>query len=172
MKRKPMPIGLAMFLLTVGLLLGSVFTFGMQYWNAKAAYDDCKKIETQFLSYRESHRIGLKPTHRKGQNELIIDCANGERYFIDGECNNAQLRSALSKLTPNENISLRLHPNQNKIVEFSTETAKILHFDDTMQKLGSEATGFFYLGIFMYLCALLGLYYVIWHAIKRRKGKK
>ena len=35
MKRDPMPLGLAIFLLIAGLFLGSVFTFGMQYWNSE-----------------------------------------------------------------------------------------------------------------------------------------
>ncbi len=53
MRKDPMPLGLAIGLLIVGILLGSVFTFGMQYWNAEVTRESCIFIETQFISYDE-----------------------------------------------------------------------------------------------------------------------
>ena len=52
MKRDPMPFGLAIFLLIAGLLLGSVFTFGMQHWNAEVTREECTLIDTEFVSYQ------------------------------------------------------------------------------------------------------------------------
>ena len=48
-----MPFGLAIFLLIAGLLLGCVFTFGMQYWNANVIREECTVIDTEFVSYKE-----------------------------------------------------------------------------------------------------------------------
>ncbi len=165
MKRDPMPLSLAILLLTFGLFLGSVFTFGMQYWNSEVTQEECTQIDTQFVSYEEI-RQRKRPMEIK---EIAIDCVNDERYFIDGASINTALRNALSKLSGHQKIRLLIHPNSNTIVEFSTETGNILAFHDTIQKLDKEATGFLFLGLFMYLCSLVGLYYTVFHIIKKRK---
>ena len=101
--------------------------------------------------------------------EMAVDCVNNERYFIDGVSINTDLRNALSELSKQQKISLLIHPNSNTIVEFSTENDKILAFNETICKLGGEATGFLFLGLFMYFCSFVGLYYIAFHIIKKRK---
>lgn len=164
----PMPLKLAAFVLVSGILLGSVFTFGMQYWNKKVSRESCMVIETQFLMYDEIR-------HRKRSvniNEIAIECADGNRYFIDGVSINEKLRNNLSVLSENESITLLIHPNSNTIVEFSSDQGPILDFDETVNKLYNEACGFIFLGIFMYFCAFVGLYYVIFHIVRRQKQKR
>ena len=165
MKKEPMPFGLAIFLLIAGLLLGSVFTFGMQYWNANVTIEECTMIDTEFVSYEEIH----KPKRPMEIKEIAVDCANGERYFIDGVSVNTDLRNSLSELSQQQGIHLLIHPNSNTIVELSTENGTILTFDETIRKLGGEATGFLFLGLFMYFCSLVGLYYIAFHIIKKKK---
>jgi predicted negative regulator of RcsB-dependent stress response len=46
MKKDPMPFWMAIALLVVGILLGSVFSFGMQYWNKEVTREECVKIQT------------------------------------------------------------------------------------------------------------------------------
>lgn len=166
MKRDPMPLGLAIFLLIAGLFLGSVFTFGMQYWNSEVTREDCTLIDTQFVSYKEI-RQPIRPMEIK---EIAVDCVNNERYFIDGVSINSDLRNSLSELSKHQKIYILIHPNSNTIVEFSTENGTILTFNETIHKLGGEATGFLFLGLFMYFCSLVGLYYTAFHIIKKRNG--
>ena len=166
MKRDPMPLGLAIFLLIAGLFLGSVFTFGMQYWNSEVTREDCTLIDTQFVSYKEI-RQPKRPMEIK---EIAVDCVNNERYFIDGVSINSDLRNSLSELSKHQKIRILIHPNSNTIVEFSTENGTILTFNETIHKLGGEATGFLFLGLFMYFCSLVGLYYTAFHIIKKRNG--
>ena len=166
MKRDPMPLGLAIFLLIAGLFLGSVFTFGMQYWNSEVTREDCTLIDTQFVSYKEI-RQPKRPMEIK---EIAVDCVNNERYFIDGVSINSDLRNSLSELSKHQKIYILIHPNSNTIVEFSTENGTILTFNETIHKLGREATGFLFLGLFMYFCSLVGLYYTAFHIIKKRNG--
>ena len=166
MKRDPMPLGLAIFLLIAGLFLGSVFTFGMQYWNSEVTREDCTLIDTQFVSYKEI-RQPKRPMEIK---EIAVDCVNNERYFIDGVSINSDLRNSLSELSKHQKIYILIHPNSNTIVEFSTENGTILTFNETIHKLGGEATGFLFLGLFMYFYSLVGLYYTAFHIIKKRNG--
>ncbi len=165
MKRDPMPLGLAIFLLIAGLFLGSVFTFGMQYWNASVTREECTLIDTQFVSYEEIHQ----PKRPMEIKEIAVDCINGERYFIDGVSINSGLRDSLSELSKQQRIRLLIHPNTNTIVQFSTENGTILTFNETIHKLGEEATGFLFLGLFMYFCSFAGLYYIAFHIIRKRK---
>ena len=167
MKRDPIPLGLAIFLLIAGLLLGSVFTFGMQYWNAKVTREECSLIDTEFVSYKEK-RQPKRPMEIK---EIAVDCANGERYFIDGVSVNSDLRNSLSALSQRQEIHLLIHPNSNTIVEFSTENDTILTFHETIRKLSGEATGFLFPGLFMYICSLVGLYHIAFHLINMQKGQ-
>ena len=168
MRKNPMPLGLAIGLLIVGTLIGSVFTFGVQHWNAEVPRESCTLVETQFVSYDEI-RQHKRPTKIK---EIAIDCANEERYFIDGVSVNKELRDALSALSEYENITLLIHPNSNTIVEFLNKDGDaLLSFEETVSKLGGEATGLLFLGFFMYFCALVGLYYTLFHILRKRKRR-
>lgn len=163
-----MPLKLAVFMLVIGILLGSVFAFGMQYWNKKVSRDDCTVVETQFLSYDEIRRL-KRPMKIQ---EIAIDCVDGSRYFIDGVSINDELLNQLSLLSQNDNITLLIHPNSNStIVEFLSDQTVLFNFDETISKLDGEASGFLFLGLFMYFCALVGLYYTVYHII-RRKAKR
>ncbi len=167
MRKDPMPLGMAVALLVVGIFLGSIFSFGMQFWNEEVTQEECSKIETQFVGY-ENIRQPERPATIK---EIAIDCANGERYFIDGVSIDSELRENIADLVCGESITLFIHPNSSTVVELSTNSGIILPFSETVDKLGSEATGFLFLGLFMYFCALVGLYYVAWHGIKKRNGR-
>ncbi len=161
-----MPVGLAIGLLLVGILLGSIFTFGMQHWNREISRDSCTLITTQFLSYNEI-RQHKHPTKIK---EIAIDCANGETYFIDGTSINTKLRNALTAMSEQEHITLLIHPNSNTILELSTERDKILVFEDTIHQLDNETTGFLLLGIFLYICSLVSLFHLFRHFLRRKKA--
>ena len=164
MKRNPMPLGRAIFLLIAGLLLGSVFTFGMQYWNSEIKREECTLIDTQFVSYEEI-RQPKRPMEIK---EIAVDCVNDERYFVDGVSINSDLRNSLSELSNQQKIRLLIHPNSKTIVEISTENGTILTFHETIRKLGGESEGYLFLSIFMYFCSIVGLYYTVFHIMKRR----
>jgi len=161
-----MPFKYAIFMLTVGILLGSVFTFGVQYWNKNIPREDCTVVKTQFLSYDEIWHA--KPTI--SIVEIAIDCADGNRYFIDGVSINEELRNQLSSLSKNDNITLLIHPNSSTIVDFSNDQTVLLNFDETIRKLDGEASGFLFLGLFMYFCALVGLYYTVNHIIRKKQS--
>ena len=153
----------AITILVIGILLGSIFVFGVQYWNESIPRDSCTEIETQFVAYDEIKRLKSPQRIR----EIAIDCTNGERYFIDGASINAHLRG----LQANESIRLLIHPNSSTIVEFTAGDATLLEFDETIKRLENESVGFLILGIFMYISALFGLYHVAVH-IKKSSRKK
>ena len=166
-KTEPMPFNIAIAILLIGILLGSIFTFGMQYWNAKTTREACTVVQTQFLSYDEIWHVN--PTI--DIIEIAVDCSDGNRYFIDGVSINDGVRNQLSLISKNESITLLIHPNSNTIVEFKSSHGSLFTFEDTINKLDGESTGFLFLGIFAYFCALIGLYYVVFHLVRRKKHR-
>ena len=167
MRKKLIPLSHAIVLFLVGAFIGSVFIFGVQYWNASVTREECRTVETQFVSYRERHQ----PKRPIRVKEIAINCANSETYYIDGVSVNTELRNALSAMAENEDIVLLIHPKTNTIVEFFNKVDEILSFDETAKNLDTEKNGFFYLGLFMYVCSLCGLYCIVLHIIKIIKVK-
>ena len=157
MKRDPMPLGMAIPLLLVGLILGSVFTFGMYYWNAEVTRAECTEVHTGFIAYTEIRSY----KHPARTKEILITCENNARYDIDGTSITSPLLDKLSMLNEREQVTLLIHPNSNTILEFSTKRETIMTFEDTIEKLSKEKTGFLFLGLFMYFCAGLSLYYIV-----------
>ncbi len=157
----------AIFLLLAGLFLGTIFTFGMRYWHAPVSREDCTQVNTEFVSYRERTR--------RGSIQLIyIDCANGQRYELDGACISQPVLDGVENLQPQETITLLIHPNSDTIMEFSSESGTLMEFDDVAQRVAGDTLLFTVLGILMYAAALGGLYNLIrqWRRQRNRKKQK
>ena len=163
MKKDLMPLWFAIGLLIAGLFIGSIFTFGMQHWNAKVSREECTRVETAFVSYDMIYG------RRTSIKEIEIYCSDNERYTIDGVSVNTALREKLVTLSGKEKLTLLIHPNSNTILELSTEHGTLLHFDETVEKLSGEATAFLFLGLFMYFAAGLSLYHIVLHCKQKRE---
>ena len=164
-KNELLSLSQSVLLLVIGVFLGCIFTFGMQYWNQEVSKDNCTIVETQFIDYR------ITKSHRSANREVVLTCSDSERYFIDGVLINSELKSNLSQLKTNDEITLLIHPTSNSVVEFSAGDVTLINFDEAINKLGNEATEFLVLGMFMYLCALLGLGNIILNIVKIKKAK-
>ncbi len=145
--------------------MGTVCIFGMQYWNEEVTKENCTYMETQFLGY---HII----KNRSGIREIAVDCSDGERYFIDGVSVNAKLKEDLSEMDENDNVEMLIHPNGATIVELLNNDIVLLSFEDSIDKLNKEVSGFLYIGIFMYFCSSIGLVNIVINMVKKIKSKK
>ena len=161
---RSMSMGEAIFLLVAGLLMGTVFTFGAQYWNKAVTREECASVQTEFVSYEKQY--ARKSFH---VNEIIIDCTNGERYDVDGVCLSDGFLETVYGMEEGESLSMLIHPNQKKIVELYYEGALLLDFDETIADLGTEANQFAWLGGVLYLLALCGIYRLILHLHEEQK---
>jgi len=153
-KSKKMTKGGAIFMLIAGLIMGTVFTFGMKYWNAPITQDEAQQLTAIFESAKESQWRGHV-------QEIIIRFEDHEQLYIDGVCIDNELCDAISKITPGTVIEMMVHHNSDNILEMEVGTKRLLEFHDSVQKLSSEASGFMYLGIFCYLIALMGMGYFV-----------
>jgi hypothetical protein len=155
----------SLVLLVVGLLLGTVFTFGQQYWNKTVTKEECTYIEAEFLDYKEIKQ-------RSRVTQIAIDCIDGERYFIGQKLINTTLREALAEIENNDDITMLIHPTGGDILELTHNETELMSFDDSMEALGKNAKTFGYLGLFMYLASLMGLVCAVLNIGKNIKAKK
>lgn len=149
--KKSMIKGEAWFLLIAGLIMGTVFTFGMQYWNAPITQEEAIHTTAVFSSYKEQLKRG-------NVKEIIVRFEDHEQLYVDGVCINDELRKSIHDLVPGTELFLIVHPNSRKIMDLRIGEAVLLEFQDTSEKLTGEATCFMGLGLFCYVLSVCGLF--------------
>ena len=153
----------AVKIIVIGLLLGTVFTFGQQFSSATVTRDECTVVETEFVDYEYAHH------HRRRGRSLSVDCTDGTRYRFDSASIYKSLMDELDTIVPGEEITLLLHPNSDVILELATENRVVLSFEEARADMAGERTFFFYMGIIMYGSSLYGVYLLV-KVLKRRKA--
>lgn len=147
---RPMTKGEAWFLLIAGMIMGTVFTFGMQYWNAPVTQEEAIHTTAIYESYatqREQGRV----------KEIIVRFKDHEQLYIDGVCINDMLLNSIDSFVPGIELSMIVHPNSNTIMELHADNQVLLEFQNTSEKLTGEATGFMGVGLFCYVLSICGL---------------
>lgn len=146
------------------LIVGSVFVFGMRYWNAQVERDDCEVVTVQLESIE---KVRGSYSHLR---YVKIKCTNGSSYNIEDSCVSSSLLSALGSLPEGTQLTLTLHPNSDgKVLELSANGILLLDFDTAVSMLGKNSTAFSYIGLFMYLCSAILLVDIVQRKRKQRE---
>ncbi len=141
----------AVILAVLGLLLGTVFTFGMRYWQSPVMKTEAIYDEAVFTSYKETlSRYG-------NLKEILLRFEDREQVSVDSACLTDEVIAQIEAITPGTTLTLYVHPNSNTVLELTRHGEVILPFDETVKKVATEANAFAVLGIFMYLCAAAGI---------------
>lgn len=138
----------------IGLIVGTVFTFGMQYWHSPIKKDEAIYTEAIFSSYKEVLKYGKV-------NELILHFENHDYLIIDNKCCSQKVIDEVHFLNPGAILKIYYHPNSNKIMEMTCNSKVILQFDDSASKLSQDSQGFKVLGIILYLGTAYGVIMLI-----------
>ena len=131
-RKKRISKGEALLLVIIGLFLGTVFTFGNQYWNADVKQSDAIKKEAIFDSYKETFG---KRHSTKGIYVYFFDC---DQLYIDATCVNEKVRADLNNIESGTGVTLVIHPNSDTILDMRIGEYVILEFDNTMDKIKKE----------------------------------
>lgn len=158
----------AMLLLLIGLVFGSLFTCGSAWKLNVVTADECMLIETQFTAFKEFRKI-RNPART---TRISIDCADGKTYEIVYYDITNEVENKLPFLQEGEELSLLVHPVENRILELTIGTDTLITFDDTQETLKVES--YFTIGIiiFLYFCALLGLFSIVLLIVDKSRAKK
>ena len=130
-----------------GLVLGTIFIFGMGHWNAPVTRAEARDITATFSSFQESRKRGEV-------REIIL-------RFDDHEQIDEALCGEIEALAPHTVVRLLVHPNSNTILEMTVGETTLLNLEESVEKLSGEAIGFRALGCVCYVLAIGGLIQVI-----------
>lgn len=149
-------------LLILGLLLGTAFTFGIGYWNATIDQKDATTITAEYAGYEIKYGFRRRGMGGNRINEVDMLFADHEPLTIDGSCVTDELLSSFNTIKRGDTLQLLVHPNGGDIILSITAGNKtLLSFEDAMKSLSFERWGFFCLGLFCYIWAGIGTYYLI-----------
>ena len=149
-------------LLVVGLLLGTVFTFGMSYWNAAVDPEEAIAVTATYQGYNIDHRTRRNSVTRKRIAEVDLKFTDHEELSIDGSCADDALLASLDALQKGDTLDMLVHPNGgDTILAITADGKTLLAFKDTMKRLSVERWGFFGLGLLCYFGAGAGAHCLI-----------
>lgn len=133
---KTMSLQKQLFAAIASLIVGSVFVFGMRYWNAQVERDDCEVVTVQLESIE---KVRGSYSHLR---YVKIKCTNGSSYNIEDSCMSSSLLSALESLPEGTQLTLTLHPNsEGTVLELSVDGILLLDFDTAVSMLGKKCDG-------------------------------
>ncbi len=157
-KKDPMPVGFAVFMIVAGLIIGTVFTLGMQYWNAPIERAEATYVEATFEKY-----YGLSAS-----KSITVYFSDHEQLEIDVACVTSDILEDIEMLSKGDRVKLLVHPNSTTIWEISTAEKTIMSFEHSQNRLQGNNIAFGLLGIFMYCCAAIGIGSLISRWIKQK----
>ena len=159
----------ALFLLVVGLFIGTVFTVGMSYWNAPLERDDAQEVTATYSSYHIDYGYGR---NRRYIHEVELQFTDHDELRIEGSCISEEVKNAIKELPVGAELDMLLHPNSSSIVELKHGEKTILPFEEAVKDLGVERIGFLILGILLYLCAACGAFVLLKRWILKVKNQR
>lgn len=137
-----------------GLVLGTIFIFGMGHWNAPVTRAEARDITATFSSFQESKKRGEV-------REIILRFDDHEQLYIDRLCINEALCGEIEALAPHTVVRLLVHPNSNTVLEMTAGETTLLNLEESVEKLSGEVYGFRALGCVCYVLAIGGLVQII-----------
>ena len=164
-RKENVPTSVAIFFLVVGLLLGTVFTFGMQYWGAPIEREEAVAVSAEYMDYRVSYSKG-------GISEIKLLFFDREAMFIDGACADDGVLEGVKALQPGARVEMLVHPNSGTVWELRQEERTVLLFENSQEYIKRETIGFTVMGIAVYALAAVGLLALIQNGIAKGKSKK
>ena len=166
-KQKTSP-GTAVMLLVVGLILGSIFVFGSQYWGEPIQREDAIEISATYEAY-EINPGKIRKHHIK---QIEISIADHSSVYIDGACVSEDVKDGIKELPEGAKLDMLVHPNSDTVWELKHGDKTILSFEESQKDIKDENIGFIILGIFMYFCAVIGFGSLLMRGVKARKKNR
>ena len=157
-----------MMLLVVGLILGSIFVFGSQYWGEPLQREDATEVSAIYEAY-EINPGKIRKHHIK---QIEITLTDHSSVYIDGACVSEDVKDGIQTLPEGAKVDMLVHPNSDTVWELKHGDKTILSFEESQKDIKNENIGFIILGIFMYFCAAIGLSSLLMRGIRTRKRKR
>lgn len=157
------PIGVCIFLIVLGVVIGSVMIVGTWYWGELIDRDEAIAISANYETYElEYGRHGSV-----SGVELIF--TDREPLYINSECYRVSVQDSLDDLDKGDRLDMLRHPNSDDVWEIKHGEDVILSFDESVERVRAGNIGFTLIGIFGYLVAALGITSLAVQYVRKRK---
>lgn len=151
-------LGQAVFLLIAGLIMGTVFTFLMDYTQGPVPVEEARPVSAVMQDVRGSYG---RQNSRNSLREILIRFEDYKQLGIDHPVANKAMLDKLLSVAPGTTFDMLVHPNSATILELRIDGEEIVSFDDAVAKLSRENKAFFWMGVCLYAAAAFGAYVVI-----------
>lgn len=152
-------------ILIVGLFLGTVFIFGMNYWESPIKRSDAISISATFRSYQASWLD-------TSTSDITVYFLDMEQMTIDGACVSDELLNQLDRIESGTLLQVVKHPNSDTILELVKDGEVILDFDVTQKKLSGEVMAFSIMGAVFYIFSFFAAVILILGYLNKIRNKK
>lgn len=133
--------------LVLCLFMGTVFTFGVQYWKAPIEKSEAIYAKATYTSHEVSGG-------RRRSDRILLYFSDYAQLDIEASCVNQTVKEKLARLPSDTEVELLIHPNTSMVLELQAEDEKILEFQETQEKLRIERNEFLILGLILYAGAV------------------
>ena len=164
--KDPLPIGVAIFFIIAGLIMGTVFTIGMQYWGSPIEREDAINVSATY----ESYRIHYGRHSSISEIKIILD--EQDSLCIDGACVSEEVLNGIEALPKGTKVDVLVHPNSDTIWELKHGDKTILSFEESQKDIKGENIGFGIFGMLMYACTVFGGGSLLMRWIRAKKRKR
>ncbi|MBQ8200226.1 MAG: hypothetical protein IJZ74_00510 [Clostridia bacterium] len=138
-------------LVLIGLLFfGTLFTFGMQYWNESVDRSEAIPMTALYQTHEVCYSVGRNGRRGSVRYVQLTFSDSEERLEIDGCCVTEDLMARLNAVSQGAGTSLLIHPNSDTVLEMIAEGQTVLSFEEAQRRLRAEATGFGVFGSILY----------------------
>lgn len=151
-------LGQSIWLMGIGLLLGTVFTVLMNYTQGPVTLEEARPVSAVMEDVRGSYS---RHRSRRQFNAILIRFEDYEQLGIVHPVATEALLDKLLSVAPGTTFDMLVHPNSATILALTIGGEEIVRFDDAMTRLSRENTAFLWMGIFLYALAALGLFTLI-----------
>ena len=157
------PLGVCIFMIVLGVVIGSVMVVGTWYWGELIGRDEAIPISANYETYElEYGRYGSV-----SGVELIF--TDREPLYINAECYRVSVQDSLDDLDKGDRLDMLRHPNSDDVWEIKRGEDVILSFDESVERVRAGNIGFTLIGVFGYLVAALGITSLAVQYVRKRK---
>jgi hypothetical protein len=152
-------------IMIIGLLMGTVFIFGMNYWESPVKRSDAISISATFRSYQADWV-------EKSTSDITIYFSDTDQMTIDGTCVTDELLNQLDRIESGTVLQVVKHPNSDTILEIVKGGEIIVDFDVTQKNLREEVMAFTIMGAVFYTFSFFAAVVLILRYLKKIRNKR
>ncbi len=131
------------FILVIGLIIGTIFTFGMGRWQSAVTQEEAIPVQATLAEVDGTY-------NKRHLSTIRLRFSDRGQLSIDSSSATEALLTTLSGIPEGTVCAMLIHPVGDSVLYLEAEGKVLLEFDKASRALAAEGYGFMALGLFMY----------------------